>query len=147
MVDVRTEIVIKKPVAEVAAFAADPDNVTKWYVNIYEAVWQTPKPLAVGSKVAFKAKFLGKELAYVYQVMEYEPGKKLVMKTADGPFPMETTYLWEAVDAGATRMTLINRGKPSGFSALLAPFMKMAMRKANQKDLIKLKSVLEKHPT
>jgi hypothetical protein len=143
-VDVNTEILINCPIAEVAKFASDPDNTTKWYVNIKSVEWRTPKPLQIGSLLAFKAKFLGKELAYVYEVVENIPNKKFVMRTADGPFPMETTYGWESVDEKTTKMTLRNRGTPSGFSKLFAPFMAMMMRKANNNDLKALKSVLER---
>ncbi|KPV58536.1 ATPase [Paenibacillus sp. A3] len=143
MVDVQTEISINCSCDQVSAYAADPDNAPEWYVNIQTAEWQTPKPLAVGSKIAFKAQFLGKPLAYVYQIVEYQPGQLLVMRTADGPFPMETTYTWESVGGDATRMTLRNRGNPAGFSVLFAPFMSFMMRRANEKDLKKLKKLLE----
>jgi uncharacterized membrane protein len=142
-VDVSTEIIINSPIEKVAAFAADPDNATKWYVNIKEVEWKTPKPLQLGSLLAFKAQFLGKKLAYVYEVVENIPNKKFVMRTADGPFPMETTYEWEKIDDNSTRMKLRNRGTPSGFSKLFAPFIASMMRKANNKDLIKLRSFLE----
>lgn len=65
------------------------------------------------------------------------------MRTANGPFAMETTYNWETLADSSTRMSLRNRGEPNGFSRLVAPFMARAMRKANEKDLAKLKSVLE----
>lgn len=94
MVDVQTEIVIRRPCDEVAEYAVNPDHAPDWYVNIQSAEWQTPRPLAVGSCIAFRAQFLGKTLAYVYEIAEYVAGQRLVMRTADGPFPMETTYTW-----------------------------------------------------
>ena len=115
--------------------------------NIRSAEWRTEKPLRIGSQIIFKAKFLGRELAYTYEVVEYEPGVKLVMRTAEGPFPMETTYTWRPTEDGQTRMSLRNRGKPSGFSRLFAPFMASAMRRANKKDLQVLKKILEGRST
>jgi hypothetical protein len=40
-------------------------------------------------------------------------------------------------------MQLRNRGTPAGFSRLVAPFMAASMRRANQKDLARLKEILE----
>jgi uncharacterized protein YndB with AHSA1/START domain len=142
-VDVVTEAVIDRPCAAVAAYAADPDNAPKWYVNIRSVEWKTAPPLGVGSRLAFVAQFLGRRLAYTYEIKELVPGKRLVMRTAEGPFPMETTYEWEPLGEHGTRMTLRNRGEPSGFGKLAAPLMMGAMRRANRKDLERLKSILE----
>lgn len=141
-VDVLTETVIDRPPAEVAAFAGDPTNAPRWYVNIRSVEWKTPPP-AVGSRMAFVARFLGRTLAYMYEVIQLVPGERMVMGTAEGPFPMETTYTWTPTETGGTRMTLRNRGTPSGFSKLFAPFMARAMRRANTKDLAVLKQLLE----
>ena len=142
-VDVQTEIIIDRPAQIVSEYVTDPDNATSWYVNIKSVEWKTPRPLSLGSQIAFKAGFLGRQLAYIYQVVELDPGKKLIMRTADGPFPMETTYTWEQLEKDQTRMTLRNQGIPQGFSKLLAPFMSKMMRRANNKDLSLLKQILE----
>lgn len=142
-VDVTTSIEIARPRPEVAAFAADPDNATVWYQNISSVSWETAPPLAVGSRLAFRAQFLGRELAYTYEVVEHEPGRRFVMSTAQGPFPMRTTYRWEDTGDGGTLMSLRNEGEPTGFAKVGAPMMAAAMRRANRKDLERLKQVLE----
>ncbi|KMJ57514.1 ATPase [Bacillus sp. LL01] len=143
MVNVRTEIEINCPIKEVADYAANPDNAPEWYDNIDSAEWRSPKPLTLGSMIAFRAKFLGRDLAYVYEIVEYLPGQKLTMKTAQGPFPMETTYTWTSINANKTNMSLQNKGEPKGFSKLVSPLMANMMKKANQKDLKKIKMILE----
>lgn len=142
-VDVLTEIVIDAPREEVATYAGDPDNAPTWYEKIESIEWVTKPPVKLGSKMAFVAHFLGKRLAYTYEVVVYKPREKLVMRTAEGPFPMETTYTWEDAKGEKTRMTLRNRGEPSGFSKLVAPLMARAMKRANNKDLRALKSLFE----
>ena len=142
-INVLTEIIINRPAEAVSAYAADPSNAPAWYVNIESVQWRTPPPLRTGAKVAFSAHFLGRRLEYTYEVVAFVPGERLVMRTAQGPFPMETTYTWASAGNGSTHMTLRNRGEPTGFSKILAPFMAGAMRRANNKDLARLKSVLE----
>ena len=142
-VDVTTEVIVDRPVDLVSAYATDPTKAPLWYANIDTVEWKTPPPAQVGSKVSFVARFLGRRLEYTYEIAALVPGERLVMRTQQGPFPMETTYTWSPTSDGTTRMTLRNRGEPAGFSRLIAPFMAPAMRRANRKDLAKLKSILD----
>lgn len=142
-VDVATTIEIARPREQVAAFSADPGSATAWYENIRSVDWRTPPPLVPGSRIAFVARFLGRQLVYTYEVTEHIPGVRLVMRTDEGPFPMETSYAWADTSTGGTAMTLRNRGEPRGLARGLAPVVAGAMRRANRKDLRRLKSVLE----
>ena len=139
-----TEVTIARPRVAVAAYAADPDNATAWYDNISSVEWETTPPLALGSRMAFVARFLGRRLAYTYEVTDYVPGERFVMRTAQGPFPMETTYTWRDAGNGSTHMTLRNRGEPAGFAKVTGPMMATAIRRANRKDLERLKEILER---
>lgn len=143
VVDVLTEIVIDRPSDSVASYAADPSNAPAWYANIESVKWNTAPPMRVGSQLGFEARFMGRRLAYVYEIVELIPNRRLVMRTAEGPFPMETTYTWDPVGAGKTRMTLRNRGEPKGFLGVASSLMAAAMRRANTKDLAQLKKLIE----
>ena len=137
MADVTVSAAINRPVAVVADYATDPDNAPEWYENIKSIEWESTPPLQLGSRMRFVAQFLGRTMRYTYEVVEYEPRVRLVMRTTEGP-SMETTYEWRS-DGDSTQMSLRNRGGPALLSFLMAP----AMRRANTKDLAKLKSILE----
>lgn len=141
-VDVVTEVEIARPRAEVSAYAVNPDHATTWYANIKTVEWKTSRPVGVGSRIAFVAQFLGRRLSYTYEVRELVEGERFVMSTAEGPFPMETTYTWADSPSG-TIMRMRNRGEPAGFSSLAAPVLAGGMRRANRKDLRRLKEILE----
>ncbi|MEI9404963.1 SRPBCC family protein [Mesorhizobium argentiipisi] len=142
-IDVTSRIEIARPRAVVAAFSADPDNVPRWYVNIKSVEWKTPRPAQVGSRIAFVAQFLGRRLVYTYEIVDLVQGERLVMRTAEGPFPMETSYAWRDTREGATHMALRNRGTPTGFSSLVAPFIALTVRRSTDRDLLRLKNILE----
>jgi uncharacterized protein YndB with AHSA1/START domain len=132
-----TETIIDAPLEDVASYAADPSNATEWYENITSADWETPPPLRQGSRVAFAARWMGTRWEYTYEVVDFVPNERLVMRTDPGAFPMETTYTWQPLGDGKTRMTLRNRA-PEGSEA------RRAMRRANEKDLENLRSILER---
>lgn len=142
-VDISLSRVIACRRERLAAYAADPANAPEWYANIVSVTWKTAPSTAPGARAAFVARFLGRRLAYTYEIREHTPGRRLAMATADGPFPMETIYEWEDAGAGATRMTLTNRGQPTGFSAGLAPLMGIAMRRAMANDLANLACIVQ----
>ena len=142
-IDVTTETVIDRPVEDVAAYAADPTNAPEWYENIESIDWKTSPPVRVGSKMDFVAHMLGRRLAYTYEVTELVPNQRLVMRTAQGPFPMETTYTWESAGEGKTRMKLRNRGMPIGFAKIGSGIMAAAVRRETTKNLRALKLLLE----
>lgn len=142
-VDVLTEIVSDRACAPVAEYAGDPSHAPSWYANIESVDWRTPPPVQIGLRMDFVAHFLGRRLAYTYEIVDLVPGERLVMRTAQGRFPMETTYTWQPLGNARTRMAPRNRGEPAGFGRVTAPVTAAAMRRANQMDLANLKRLLE----
>jgi hypothetical protein len=142
-VDVEVHTTIARPRAEVAAYCCDPGNVTVWNGNIKAAQWETTPPVALGSRFRFTSEFLGRRMAYTYEVVDLVAARRFVMRSEGGPFPMETAYLWEDDDQGGTWMTLRSRGEPTAFAGLSAPILATAVRRSTAKDLTQLKAVLE----
>jgi hypothetical protein len=141
--DVTRSIAIGRPREQVVVYSANPDNAPRWYANVKEIQWETPPPVTVGSRITFVASFLGRRLAYTYEVTTFLPGGRMVMGTSEVSSPMETTYLWEDAPGGTTRMSLRNRGSPTGFSALVAPFVAFNIQRANRQDLAWVREILE----
>ena len=133
--DVVTDIEIDRPRSQVADYASNPDNATEWYENIKKVEWKSPRPLREGAQVAFEAEFMGNKMEYTYEIAEYIPGEKLVMKTASGPFDMQTKYKFSDTPGGGTKMELSNLAHDPGMAS--------AIEEANRKDLARLKSILE----
>src|SRR3954467_4357268 len=140
-VDVLSEIVIDRPCEQVAGYAADPSHAPDWYVNIASVQWLTEPPVRVGSRTAFVAEFLGRRLAYTYEIAEYVPGERLVMRTAEGPFPMEIRSAWRSDEPERTRMTLPTGGEPLYLARLVGPFVAVAVGCANRNDLPALNAI------
>lgn len=142
-VDVVTEIIIDRPLDAVAAYSADPRNAPAWYANIKSASLITPPPVGVGSRVEFRARFLGRNIMYTYDIVEFS-GARFVMQTPDGQTKWVTTYTWESVNSGeATKMTLRNWGEPGVFASVAKPLLVSSMRRATKGSLRRLKEILE----
>jgi len=98
--------------------------------------------LAIGSKLDFVARFLGRRLAYTYEILDLVPGQRLAMRTAQG-LPDGDHLHPATVRRAPTRMTLRDRGEPAGFAKIASPAHGHRHPRANQKDLANLKRILE----
>jgi len=137
--------VIPRARPEVAAYVLDWRNDPKWIGGIGESRLATAEPFGIGSRVERVAKFLGKRIEYVNEVVELEPARRLAMRSVKGPFAMRVTYEVEDAAGGETRVRLRNEGGPSRALGLLWPLLSRAVRRATQRDLDRLKRILEAH--
>ena len=142
-VDVLSETVIHRPVDEVAAYAADPTNAPDWYEHIDSVEWETEPVVRVGARAAYGAHFLGKRLAYTYEIVEHEPGTRLRMRTTESPFPMDVDYQLEPAGPGQTRASVRVRGAGRGMYGMPGFLQGPMVRRSVQGDLGRLKRIVE----
>jgi uncharacterized membrane protein len=144
-IDVTAEVRIRRPLAEVAAYMTDPAHDPEWIGGVREVRMETPPPLSVGSRVARVAHFLGRRVEYVNEVTELDPDRVLDMRSVRAPFPMRVTYSFEAADGEAPTVVRNRvRGAPGGFFALFGPLLGPLVKRSVQKDLERLRDVLER---
>jgi uncharacterized protein YndB with AHSA1/START domain len=142
-VDVEVHATIDRPRAEVAGYCCDPENVTTWYGNVTAVQWETAGPMAIGSRLRFTSDFLGRRLQYTYEVLELVPAERLIMRSNESPFQMETAYTFQDTADAATWMTVRNRGEPTAYTGLAPAILATAIRRATSNDLARLKRILE----
>jgi uncharacterized membrane protein len=140
--DVGVERRIQRPRDEVAAYASDWRNDKEWIGALDEVRLVQEAPL----QVARVASFLGKRIEYVNEVVEHEPGRRLVMRSVKAPFPMTVTYEFEDAGEGASLMRIRTEGDASGFYRVAGPLLSRAVKRGLERDLGQLKERLEARP-
>lgn len=141
-IDVKVSGRIDRPPDQVAGFAMEAENDTRWIGGISSARRLTTGPTDVGTRVERVASFMGKRIDYVMDVVELEPGRKIVLRSVKSPFPMKVTYGFERIDSG-TEVTLRVEGEPAGFYKLAGGLMAPGVRKNLTSDLKRLKDICE----
>jgi Polyketide cyclase / dehydrase and lipid transport len=141
-IDITAEVHVRRPSADVAAYMTDPANDPEWIGGVREARLEGPPPLRAGSRVARVAGFLGRRVDYVNEVVALDDDH-LDMRSVVAPFPMQITYSFAPAGDGATAVRNRVRGAPGGFFALFGPLLAPMVRRSVQKDLERLRDVLE----
>lgn len=143
-IDVHAATEITRPADEVAAFAMEAENDTRWIGGIASARRLTPGPTAVGTRVERVAHFLGRRIDYVMEVAELDPGRRIVLRSIKSPFPMKVTYSFEPV-ANGTRASVRVEGGPESLLRFAGGLMSPAVRRNLRKDVARLKQICETH--
>ena len=139
---VSTQVIISRARADVAGFAMDPQNDPIWIGGITKASVLTAPPFGKGTQVERVAYFLGKRIAYVNEVVEYDPDGLLVMQSVKGPLPMMVRYEFEE-EAGGTLARIKIEGEAGGFYRLAGPVLTRMIKRSVTNDLETLKDLLE----
>lgn len=126
----------------VASYATDWRNDPEWIGALRDVALVTGEPFGVGSRIARSAAFLGRRVDYVNEVVEYAPGRRLVMRSVQAPFPMTVTYEFEDAEGG-TVMRIRAEGDASGFYRVAGPLLSRAVKRSIARDLARLKRTLE----
>ena len=138
-IDVGVERSIPVAAEVVAAVMFDPNQDHRWMQALRE-VELLDESVAVGARVRRHARFLGKDISWITVVRSYEPGRRLELDIAEGPFVGVVTYEIEAAGTDACIARIRNVGSPGQFAWMPSPLVRAAMRSSLRKDLARLEA-------
>jgi uncharacterized membrane protein len=134
-------LVIDRPVDEVFAFVADPDNLPRWQSGLLE-VTRLSGDGGVGSRHREVRSTLGRRIEQVLEVTALTPNERLDLEVVEGPMHLSVGHAFEAAGDG-TRITVVGEGEPGPLFALAGPLVARAVKKQSQSDFARLRKVLE----
>lgn len=143
MIEVTSEIAIDRPVDEVFAFLADAENNPTWQQGMERCQWTSTPPIREGSIYEQEAKMMGRAVTSTFEVVDFEPGRRITIRTIESTFPIEVTRSVEPAGEGACLARARVTGDPSGVFRLAAPLMRRIVERSVRGDYRRLKEHLE----
>ena len=136
------EIVIGRSPTDVFAFLTDLDNLPEWQQSIVEIRREDDGPLEAGARFTEVRRVAGRRIESTIEVAALEPQREFSLRVVEGPVPGTVRHLLEA-DGAATRLTVVGELTGGGLRSLAGPLLERAARRETERDLRRLKEVLE----
>jgi uncharacterized membrane protein len=133
--------VIDRPVDVVYDYVMDVSNDANWRTGVEESGWQSDHSLSVG---AIGYTLAGNQRAE-WRVVSYIAGESVDWEFVSGPLTGHGGYRFVPAEGG-TQFTLVADVAPTGWLRLLGPVFTWVGRRQNQRDVEKLRDILESTP-
>lgn len=142
MIEVHASADVARPADEAFAFVADMANNPQWQRGQESCTWTSPGPIGVGSTYEQRARFLGRPIVSSFEVVEFEPGRRIRIRTVGSGMPLDITREVEPLDDDHARVTATIRGGPTGALALLDPLTRRMVQRNVRGDYDRLAALL-----
>ncbi|MBN1278755.1 MAG: SRPBCC family protein [Chlorobium sp.] len=136
------DIIISRPVNEVAAYLSDIANDSVWQEDVLESAVTTAGPVGRGTAGFEVRSIIGFPLRTEWVVTAYEPEKWLCFESTTSAVPYEGVMEFSPVEGG-TRLTYAFSTKTEGIAALFDPLMELVFGFRFRANLDNLKRILE----
>ena len=140
MIRIEHSLEIACPPEEVFELLVDLDRLPDWQSSAIEA--RSDGPLALGSLVHEKRRFLGREQTDELEVVAFDPPRRLTLRSQGGPVKLTIDHELEPT-GGGTRLTVVASGKPGKMLKLARPMIERTAREEIRGDFARLKELLE----
>ena len=143
MIEVHVSVDVAPPPDEVFAYLADWTNNPTWQQGMKACEWTSEPPLRLGSTYDQRAEMMGRPIVSSFEVVEYEPGRRVRIRTTKSTLPLDITRMVEPGPDGGTTIRAIIRGEPQGAMRLLNPMTRRMVERNVNQDYARLKELLD----
>lgn len=136
---------INRPVEDVWEYVANPHNQVQWQSSARDREVITDGPLGKGTRIRGVDQFLGRKIESVDEITEWEPNRRLSLRSVEAPFPNEAHISLEPVEGG-TRLTLeaiAEKGLGGFFGKMAEPLVVRIFSRQLKEEFGTLKDLLE----
>lgn len=147
MIEVSQTIIVNRPPEEVFEFWSDHSNNPQWQQGQRSCIWTSEAPIGVGSTYDQEAAFLGRPIISSFECVEYEPSKRIRMKTTKSSLPLDIIREVSPSPDGGTTLVATIRGEPSGLMKLFNPLTRRMVERNTRQDYQRLQALLDGKPT
>lgn len=142
MIEVTVDIDVDRPPDEVFAYWSDWTNNPRWQDGMERCTWTSEPPLQMGSTYDQEARFLGRPIVSSFEVVEYEPDRRLRIRTTRSTIPLDITREVAPRPDGGTTLHATIRGQPTGLLGLLEPLTQRMVARNVRRDYARLERLL-----
>lgn len=137
---------IDRPSGEVFAVISDFSRNPEWQRGMKSAYWTSDPPIRVGSTYQQVARFLGRDVVTNFEVVSFEPGRSITIKSRESSFPITVTRSVEPLGPDRTRVSAEIFGEPGRFFRLFGPLLRVMAERSVRGDYARLRRLLEADP-
>jgi uncharacterized membrane protein len=140
---IKANTIINKPVDEVFAYVIDVKTWPRWESGLIKAEKTSDAPLNVGTTFRGMNQALGQRMEWTSEVTNYIPSKSWGQKIVSKGWSTEERLSFEPFQGSTTKFSLVSELEMGGLLRLFAPFVARKMQKQIEKNLVRLKYILE----
>jgi uncharacterized membrane protein len=142
MIEVNVRIEVGQPPDEVFEFWSNWANNPRWQTGMESCTWTSEPPMRLGSTYDQRASMLGRPIVSSFEVVEYEPGHRVRIKTTKSTLPLDITRQVTPRPGGGTILEACIRGEPGGVMKLFNPLTRRMVERNIRADYQRLQVLL-----
>ncbi|HET9912293.1 MAG TPA: SRPBCC family protein [Anaerolineales bacterium] len=144
MISFDLNTLIYRPLTQVFAFVATPENDFQWQYGTLASTQISAGTVGLGTLFHVVGHVMGLRIESTYEVTVFEPNKRYGFKSVSGPVASHTLYTFATTEA-ATKISLSTEANPGDLFKPNNAIVVKRFKKEYKENLAMLKSVLEAH--